>query len=158
MAVVVSLLKRELGVFMDIGLKPHAIDKHGVIYKRQDVDESCLKMIKTETYFCRGAKNMTIDAEKAIELTDDVTERFSKSLDRLTATHQKFSDKSKKASGDVRDAANKLAEGLIKIEKVANFERLERYVELLERAAQAMSVLAELEKNGKLEKIANAIK
>ena len=28
----------------------------------------------------------------------------------------------------------------------------------LERAAQAMSVLAELEKNGKLEKIANAIK
>ena len=123
-----------------------------------DVDESCLKMIKTETYFFRGAKNMTIDAEKAIELTDDVTERFSKSLDRLTATHQKFSDKSKKASGDVRDAANKLAEGLIKIEKVANFERLERYVELLERAAQAMSVLAELEKNGKLEKIANAIK
>ena len=39
---------------------------------------------------------MTIDAEKAIELTDDVTERFSKSLDRLTATHQKFSDKSKR--------------------------------------------------------------
>ena len=36
---------------MDIGLKPHAIDKHGVIYKRQDVDESCFKMIKTETYF-----------------------------------------------------------------------------------------------------------
>ena len=33
-------------------------------YKRQDVDESCLKMIKTETYFFRGAKNMTIDAEK----------------------------------------------------------------------------------------------
>ena len=59
----------------------------------------------------------------------------------------------KKASGDVRDVANKLAEGLIKIEKVANFERLERYVELLERAAQAMSVLAELEKNGKLEKL-----
>ena len=45
MAGVVSLLKRELEVFMDIGLKPHAIDKHGVIYKRQDVDESCLKMI-----------------------------------------------------------------------------------------------------------------
>ena len=41
---------------------------------------------------------------------------------------------------------------------MANFERLERYVELLERASQAMSVLAELEKNGKLEKIANAIK
>ena len=72
---------------------------------------------------------MTIDAEKAIELTDDVTERFSKSLDRLTAT-SKFSEQIKKASGDVRDAANKLAEGLIKIEKVANFERLERYVEL----------------------------
>ena len=41
---------------MDIGLKPQAIDKHGVIYKRQDVDESCLKMIKTETYFLEVQK------------------------------------------------------------------------------------------------------
>ena len=46
---------------------------------------------------------MTIDAEKFIELTDSVTERF-KSLDGLTATHQNFQDKSKRPSGDVRDA------------------------------------------------------
>ena len=36
--------------------------------------------------------------------------------------------------------------------------RLERYVELLERAAVAMNSLAELEKTGKLEKIAGALK
>ena len=59
---------------------------------------------------------MTIDAEKAIELTDDVTERFLKPPDILQQ-HIKNFQTNQKASGDVRDAANKLAEGLIKIEK-----------------------------------------
>lgn len=143
---------------MDIGLTPCAIDKHGAIYKREDVDKSCLKMIVAKTYFFMGAKKMTTDAEKAIELTDDVQARFSKSLDRLVNTQERFSENTKKVSGNVRDAANKLADGLAKIEKTANFDKLERYVILLERAASAMTVLAELEKNGKLEKIANAIK
>lgn len=61
-------------------------------------------------------------------------------------------------SGGVRDAADKLAAGLNKIEKAANFDRLERYVELLERAAKAMDLLATLEQSGKLEKIAGALR
>ena len=51
-----------------------------------------------------------------------------------------------------------MASGLSKIEKSADMARLQGYVELLERAATAMNALAELEKTGKLEKIANSLR
>ena len=51
-----------------------------------------------------------------------------------------------------------MASGLSKIEKSADMARLQGYVELLERAATAMNALADLEKSGKLEKIANSLR
>ena len=101
---------------------------------------------------------MSTDTERAIELTEDVNARFSKTLDNFQSTTKKFTEQAKNASGGVRDAADKLAAGLNKIEKAANFDRLERYVELLERAAKAMELLATLEQSGKLEKIAGALR
>jgi len=44
------------------------------------------------------------------------------------------------------------------VQKQADFNNLTRYVELLERAATAMTTLSELEKAGKLQKIAGALK
>jgi len=140
------------------GVKPAFIDKHGPAYSRESVDEIGRRYINSGDYFHRMAKQMTTDTEKAIDLTDDVEKRFSQSLNRFCATERKFADESKRASGSVRDAANKLADGLAKVEKAANFDRLERYVELLERAATAMNTLAELDKSGRLAKIAEAIK
>lgn len=139
-------------------IKPEFIDKKGPAYSRESVDNLCLNLIKSDDYFYRMAKNMTTDTEKAIELTDDVEKRFSKSLEKFISTEKRFADESKKASGNVRDAANKLADGLMRVEKAANFDKLERYVELLERAASAMNALAELDKSGRLSKIAEAIR
>lgn len=101
---------------------------------------------------------MTSDAQIAIEKTEKVTAEFSVALEKLIDVERNFADQSKKASGTVRDAAEKLAQGMSKIEKAANFDRLERYVGLLERAAIAMNMLAELEETGRLEKIAEAIR
>ncbi|MDP3875877.1 MAG: hypothetical protein Q8Q50_02740 [Methylobacter sp.] len=101
---------------------------------------------------------MTTDAQKAIELTDSVEKKFSESLRKLTAAEQSFALASKKASGSVRESTTKLSEGLLRIEKAANFDKLERYVELLERAAKAIDILGDLEKSGRLAKIADAIK
>lgn len=101
---------------------------------------------------------MTDDARNAIEKTEKVMAGFSDVLDRFLETEKRFAEQSKRASGSVRDAGEKLSQGLAKIEKVANFDRLQRYVELLERASVAMSALAELETSGKLEKIAAAIR
>jgi len=140
------------------GLKPVKIDKHGPAYSINDVRDYVIKEILIDNYFSRRNNKMTTDAQLAIDKTEKVTEEFSKSLDKFFAIEERFIERSKKASGSVRDAADKMASGLSKIEKTANFDRLEVFVVLLERAAAAMSSLSDLEKSGKLEKIANAIK
>ena len=144
--------------FGDTGIAPAMYDKHGPGYRKRDVEKVVVKMINSDQYFKEQAKQMSTDTEKAIELTEDVNARFSKTLDNFQSTTKKFTEQAKNASGGVRDAADKLAAGLNKIEKAANFDRLERYVELLERAAKAMELLATLEQSGKLEKIAGALR
>lgn len=142
----------------DTGIKPVKIDKRGPLYDKEDLLNTTVRLIQTECYFKHGAKEMTKDANDAIAITEKVTQGFEVSLNRFSAVQKDFVNNCKKTSGDVRDAANKLSEGLARIEKAANFDRLERYVVLLERASVAMGALAELEKSGRLEKIAAALK
>ena len=132
--------------------------RSGASYKVSDLVTYIEKAIHTDDYFTRRTKHMTQDAERAIDITNEVTANFKRSLDRLMTTEKGFTDASISMAGKVRDASEKLAQGLARVEKSANFDRLERYVELLERAAVAMNSLAELEKTGKLEKIAGALK
>lgn len=147
------------GHYPEIGLSPFKIVKTGPLYKKSEVTAACLKMVNTDyPFFNKKAKAMTTDVEKAIEKTTRVTSEFSLALDRLYNTEKQFAEESKRISGSVRAAGEKLAQGLAKVEKAANFDRLERYVVLLERAAAAMTTLAELEQSGKLEKIAGAIR
>jgi peroxiredoxin len=122
--------------FGDTGIAPAMHDKHGPGYKKSDVEKVIVKMINSDQYFKEQAKQMSTDTEKAIELTEDVNARFSKTLDNFQSTTKKFTEQAKNASGGVRDAADKL----------------------VERAAKAMELLATLEQSGKLEKIAGALR
>lgn len=142
-----------------IDLKPAGYDKHGPKWLRSDVDKAVIRRILSSSdYFTYRAKQMNDDVTKATELTQEVTKRFSLVLEDFQKTHTEFSDSAKKASSSVRVAADAMASGLLKIEKTANFDRLERMVGLLERAATAMTTMAELEKGGQLKKISEAIK
>ena len=138
-------------------LTPLFTDKQGHAFKNEDVRSLIFGYVMADNYFYRMAKKMTTDTEIAIQKTDEVTNGFNKSLDKFLAMQTQITEASKKASGNIRDSAEKLAQGLAKIEKTANFDRLERYVILLERASIAIESLAELEKSGRLEKIANAL-
>lgn len=140
------------------GLRPVKIDKFGPLYSMGDVRRHVLRDIGIDDYFTRRNSKMTSDVQIAIAKTEKVTEEFSKALDKFFAVEASFVERSKKASGSVRDAADKMASGLYKIEKSADMARLQGYVELLERAATAMNALADLEKTGKLEKIANSLR
>ena len=101
---------------------------------------------------------MNDDYVKASEIAETADQLFKRNIDKLTVTTDTLQANVKKVSGNVRKAADDLSAGLAKVEKTANFANLEKYVALLERAATAMSTLAELEKAGKLEKIAGALK
>jgi flagellar biosynthesis chaperone FliJ len=101
---------------------------------------------------------ISTDFEKATEITETAEKMFKRNASNLMTTTEELQANIKKVSGNVRKAADDLAAGLSKVEKTANFSNLERYVSLLERAATAMSTLAELEKEGKLGKISSALK
>jgi hypothetical protein len=142
----------------DFGINPVKYDKKGPIFAGADVDAHVVKCILVEDYFKGITRPMNDDIKNAIDLTQDANKRFSSVLDAFTKTHTNFADSAKKASSSVRIAADNMAAGLAKIEKAANFDRLERMVDLLERAAVAMSTLAEMEKSGQLAKLSEAVK
>ena len=140
------------------GLNPVTQDRKGPGWDPAEVREYCAADIVNGTHFQKRVKNfMTQDFEKAAKVCDEATKMFNASFNHMRAAEEKISEAAKKTSGNVRKAANELHSGLQKIERLANFDRLERTVSVLERAAAALTVLAELEKSGKLERIASAV-
>ena len=145
-------------VFAENGLKPVKHDKDGPAYAKDDVSKFVVTKINNGNYFYSKGVAMMSDTEKAAEKIEMTIKEFGHVIDRFIALERSIVDQSKKTSGSLKDASEKLAQGISRVEKAANFERLERYVSLLERAATAMHSLAEIEATGKLDKIASALK
>ena len=104
------------------------------------------------------AKSLTEKHREIEEAISSWYERLNLHRDKMMASEVEIAKVCKSTSVNVRTAANHLGEGLARLEKTCNFDRLERHVELLERASVAMLSLSELEKNGRLEKIMDAMK
>ena len=140
--------------------KPDVIDRNGPGWSVQRVTQAIATELVSETgtYITRKAKMISTDYEKASEIAETAEKMFKRNASNLMGAADELQANIKKVSGNVRKAADDLASGLIKMEKTANFSNLERYVTLLERAATALSTLAELEKEGKLNKITTALK
>jgi hypothetical protein len=141
-------------------MKPDVIDRHGFGWSVEKINNAIATETASEngTYFTRKAKMISPDYEKASEIMVEADKLFKRNASNLMQTTDELQNNVKKVSGNVRKAIDDLASGLVKVEKTANFPNLERYVLLLERAATAMTTLAELEKEGKLNKITNALK
>lgn len=139
-------------------IKPIGYDKNGPKFQEADLVPTVVHQIEQNNYFKRKVKMQTKDIDEATKLLNTATDSFLVAMRKLSDTEKQMQDETKRVSGKIRDTTNKLAEGLIKMEKSANFDKLERYVELLERAEKSMSALADLEKSGKLEKISTALK
>ena len=95
---------------------------------------------------------------KSLIPLNDLQKAFWIAMDRMNNQAKELEDSTKKATGKAKDAAQKLNDGLLRIEKTVNIPALEKRVELLERAADAMERLNALQQTGKLDKILEAIK
>ena len=95
---------------------------------------------------------------KSLIPLNELQKAFYSSMERMVAQAKDLEDSTKKATGKARDSAQKLNDGLTRIEKTVNIASLEKRVELLERAADAMERLNALQQTGKLDKILEAIK
>ena len=142
----------------DFPIQPVGYDKAGPKYALRDANDYIFRQIQTNDFFKRQERKVTKEMDEATELVNIATEKFDAALERMFSQQARVTEETKKASGKIRDTTQKLSDGLARIEKMANFDRLERYVELLERADKAMSALADLEQSGKLEKIAAAVR
>ena len=142
-----------------IKLRASGQDKHGLYFDKLNVMMVVLQeVLENRQLFMRKRKKMNTQIKDAVNSVDSEIQMFATAIVSLEQKERELAELTKKNSGSVRKSANELAEGLIKVEKMADFSKLERYVGLLERAALAFDSLAELEKTGKLEKIALAIK
>jgi hypothetical protein len=138
--------------------QPDRFDRRGGLYERATIERGIVRAINAGAFFKGKAKVKAEDIDSATSLLDEANDRFTRSLDRFVNLQKDIADSSRKASGEIRKATDSLAQGVARIEKQADFARLERYVELLERAAGAMQVLASLEQQGRLDKIAGALR
>lgn len=106
--------------------------------------------------------NRSIQVNNKIEDAKEILEKqitaFDNVNNRLVNKQKEVEASAKQVSTKIRDSAEKLNQGMARIEKLANFDRLERIVNQLERIELALSSLAKLEQEGKLDKIINAMK
>jgi hypothetical protein len=150
------------GTFKEVtmgGLFPVGQSSKGLSWSKEQVDVMIVNEINLEIgFFSRRAKNMSEDFEKATKAINESTAMLDAAMNHLKEKEAALSEHSKKVSGGVRKSANDLFTGMAAIEKMANFDKLERYVLLLERTATALTTLSDLDKAGKLEKIFSVVK
>lgn len=132
--------------------------KDGLMVENESLHQAISTSINNGNFFQKRASNMSKDLNNATETIEQALDFFNQKLNQFVKTEAEFVQKTKKQSGDLRDAVQKLGDGLARIEKTANFDRLERMVVLIERAADAMERLEALRSTGKLDKILSAIK
>jgi hypothetical protein len=123
---------------------------------------SLRKFIKAETlkgdFVSEKAKNVTEDFDKATAILAAAELMFNTTLGRLNQSQRELVDGTKKVSTAIRKATDELGQGMQRLDKAIDPGKLERYVGLLERAAVALQQLADLQRDGKLDKVINAIK
>lgn len=139
-------------------LTPVIHGKNGPLFSANRVMQGMVTAIACDNFFHERYSPMRKDLDQASTEITQMTEVMTRAMGRLVDAETNLTDKTKQATGRVRDASEKLASGIAKIEKIADFDRLERMVQMLERAATAMTVLADLESKGKLDRIAAAIR
>lgn len=140
-------------------LIPDVIDRHGPAWNAERVNKAAaLQIARGTNAITKRSTHVSKDLEDAAAICDKALSIFSKSLNTLMQKESEASTAAKRVSGQVRDATQKLSDGLAKLESTANFDRLERMVLLLERAEAAMTSLAKLDSDGKLARIAEAIR
>ena len=128
------------------------------VFEQEEVNLMMANVIDSGHLGKKSAKDLTEKHREIEEAISSWYERLNLHRDKMIESEADIAKVCKSTSTNVRTAANQLGEGLARLEKTCNFDRLERNVELLERASAAMLSLAELEKNGRLEKIMGAMK
>tara|TARA_R110000824_G_C14781187_1_gene632021 strand:- start:66 stop:521 length:456 start_codon:yes stop_codon:yes gene_type:complete len=145
----------------DVGLQhPDKVIKNDPLWTGESVTKALAKIVNNnpELYFNQKERNIMKEITNATDIMNKAIEHFDKSYKRFELIETAMQKNIKTKAGDIKAAEEKLMQGLARIERAANFDRLQQYVTLIERASSAMKILADLETEGRLDKIATAIR
>lgn len=102
-------------------------------------------------------RRITPDFQAATETIDAMASHLEEAQSRMLKSMDALAKGATDASRKARSSASDMAAMLDKINRGANYERLERNVALLERTAVAMQALSDLEKTGQLSRVIKAL-
>lgn len=140
-------------------LEPAEFSRGEPLFLNASIRTMCLNAITSGGYFYSyKVKQMKKDLDTASEVLDQAKDNFNQRLDGFADSQNKLMETTKKTCGHIRDQTDKLNQAFAKLEKQGNLDVIERYVAVFERAEKALSTLAELEANGKLDRIFKAVK
>ena len=145
----------------DVGLQhPDKVIKNDPLWTGESVTKALAKIVNNnpKLYFNQKERNIMKEITNATDIMNKAIEHFDKSYKRFELIETAMQKNIKTKAGDIKAAEEKLMQGLARIERAANFDRLQQYVTLIERASSAMKILADLETEGRLDKIATAIR
>lgn len=146
--------KKAVGTFNPAVIKPG-----GAMYDAAKVNAYVIQsVINQKNEMPRRAKIMTTSTDEAIQIIKKVEAQAAEAIEKLAETSKKLEESGRDLSAKVRSHAEKMAVGLRKIQSTANFNELERQTLMLERMAEAMTTLADLEQRGLLGRIVSAMK
>jgi hypothetical protein len=137
-------------------LIPVMVDKKGPLFSSAAVHDLIKKDLLSGVRLSRGIKDMNNDISEATATAESITAMFRNIVSKLIATETEVTEAVKRNQSSLKKSANDLAEGLKRIEKIANMDLLESRVALLERAAASLTQLAALEQDGRLSKVMDA--
>jgi hypothetical protein len=135
---------------------PVMVDKKGPLFSNAAIHDLIKKELLSGVRLSRGIKDMNNDISEATAAAESITTMFRNAVSKLIATETEVTEAVKRNQSSLKKSANDLAEGLKRIEKIANMDLLESRVALLERAAASLTQLAALEQDGRLSKVMDA--
>jgi hypothetical protein len=107
-------------------------------------------------------KELEKETSKEIQAANDFLEfslnKLNKKFQELKSLEIEFINHSKQSTGKLKDCSEKIGQAFERIHSKANFEKLEQYILLLERASKAMQSLSSVHDSGKLAKIMEALR
>lgn len=139
------------------GLKPVKTDKDGPLYDPLEVAAVVANQTQNNVWQQGTAKTTEHAVISAQKIASDQLKILASLIDQTEAMNKKIADSGKSLSGKVRDSAAQMSDGIARFQKSIDLHKLEKQVELIERLANGMQALQELEKAGFLQKISKAI-
>ena len=140
--------------------EPAEIDKNGPNYSRSAIEAYILNEITINSesnLITRKVKSMSSKIKEALDVMECSIVKVSELNDRLLNSEKSVAESSKKAVSKVKSSVNEITDSVAKIEKIANFDKLERYSKTLLDIAGSLERISLLQNDGRLDSVIKAL-